>query len=381
MTRVSTRAGDLAAAAHWAAKLIPSHPVAPLMGCALLNAADVLGVSVYDYDTWGATSVPATAAEPGRLLVSGRLLAEILATIPPDADVLIEHGEAHAVLSAGRATWRMPVMQFEDYPVEPGYGQPLGTVDGAAWRKAVGRLAPIADRTYNSARVALSAIEIMGTPEGLSLATTDGSSLGTTLLDWTPAEGHADLTALPLAAMIESSSKPVQAGAPVTLMGDGGGSFGLAFAGRYVAGRVLAEKYVDWRPALARARADHAVTVDLSELARALQQVAVVAVDRKGPGILRVRFGPDWVSISGSADDHTGEASAPTRSLQGDPIEMGFSAARLGAALKSIDSPTVVIYLPERASAMIVIAPADEQGMVCDPYRHAIAPMRLGESW
>src|ERR1700693_2370482 len=74
----------LAEAGAWVARSLPSRPVLPILSGLLLEAdADGLTLSCFDYEVSARIRVDAEVADPGTVLVPGRLLAEITRSPPP----------------------------------------------------------------------------------------------------------------------------------------------------------------------------------------------------------------------------------------------------------------------------------------------------------
>ena len=73
----------LAEAVAWVARSLPSRPVLPILSGLLLEAdADGLTLSCFDYEVSARIRVDAEVADPGTVLVPGRLLAEITRSLP-----------------------------------------------------------------------------------------------------------------------------------------------------------------------------------------------------------------------------------------------------------------------------------------------------------
>ena len=98
---------DLAAVSY-AAQSLPARPPVPVLAGLLLDAAeDTLRISGFDYETSTDHTVASTVAEPGRALVSGRLLADIAARVR--GVVQFELAGPRLILLAGSACFTLPV--------------------------------------------------------------------------------------------------------------------------------------------------------------------------------------------------------------------------------------------------------------------------------
>ena len=82
----------LAEAVAWVARALPTRPVVPVLTGLLLSAdredqpgqpgAGFLTLSCFDYEVSARVRVRAEVAEPGTFLVPGRLLVEIVRSLP-----------------------------------------------------------------------------------------------------------------------------------------------------------------------------------------------------------------------------------------------------------------------------------------------------------
>src|SRR3954470_22195441 len=75
-------------AVSFAVKLLPQRTTLPILSGVLLEAHEGgLTLSSFDYEVSARTEIIADVAEPGRALVSGRLLADIANRLPSNAPV------------------------------------------------------------------------------------------------------------------------------------------------------------------------------------------------------------------------------------------------------------------------------------------------------
>ena len=72
----------LAEAVAWTARALPARPTAPVLAGMRLQAGSELTLSTFDYEVSAQATIPVQADEPGTVLVSGRLLAEIVRSLP-----------------------------------------------------------------------------------------------------------------------------------------------------------------------------------------------------------------------------------------------------------------------------------------------------------
>ena len=136
----------LAEAVGWASRALPSRPVIPVLSGLLLEAAaDGLTLSCFDYEVSARVEVAAEVAEPGTVLVPGRLLAEITRSLPSLPVEFADDPEGVA-LTCGSASFTLVTLPLEEYPDLPELPQIAGTVDGGLLAAAIGQVAPAASR-------------------------------------------------------------------------------------------------------------------------------------------------------------------------------------------------------------------------------------------
>ena len=84
----------LADAVSWAARGLPNRPPVPVLAGVLVeaDAEGTLTLSAFDYEVSARVSVPADVSESGRVLVSGRLLADIARNLPGKPVDVVDRG-------------------------------------------------------------------------------------------------------------------------------------------------------------------------------------------------------------------------------------------------------------------------------------------------
>src|SRR5690242_14954884 len=108
----------LAEAVAWVARALPSRPVVPVLSGLRLDAGDGLTLSCFDYDLAATARVAADVAEPGTALVPGRLLAEIIRSLPGQPAEFTADGDVVS-LTCGSAEFALVSLPLADYPELP----------------------------------------------------------------------------------------------------------------------------------------------------------------------------------------------------------------------------------------------------------------------
>src|ERR1700761_2290403 len=174
----------LAEAVGWASRALPSRPVIPVLSGLLLQAADGLTLSCFDYEVSARVEVDAEVAEPGTVLVPGRLLAEITRSLPSLPVEFADDPEGVS-LTCGSASFTLVTLPVEEYPDLPALSQTAGTVDGGDLAAAIGQVAPAASRDDTLPLLTGVNVEVAG--DMMTLAATDRYRLAVRDLLWSPA--------------------------------------------------------------------------------------------------------------------------------------------------------------------------------------------------
>src|SRR5436190_23850405 len=94
----------LAEAVAWTARSLPARPPVPVLAGLLVEAGpDGLTLSGFDYEVSTRVTVDADVLEGGRVLVSGRLLADISRSLPArPVEIASEGPKVHLVCGSAR---------------------------------------------------------------------------------------------------------------------------------------------------------------------------------------------------------------------------------------------------------------------------------------
>lgn len=174
--RATIAAVDLAHAVKVTGVAVSSRPSNPALAGVLVEVDEDVTFSTFDYDSGATATIAALVAEPGRVLVSHRLLAQIAGLIRA-GDVVIGTDQAFVVVTADRAEWRLPMTPVEDYPNLPTISQPWAELGADDLIAAVEATAPAA-----SDKIVMPPVDVVqiAIAEGhLTFAAIDGYRLHT----------------------------------------------------------------------------------------------------------------------------------------------------------------------------------------------------------
>ena len=182
-------------AVSFAVKLLPQRTTLPILSGVLLEATDsVLTLSSFDYEVSAQTEVAAEIEEPGRVLVSGRLLAEIASRLP-NAPVVFSTEDSRISVACGSAHFTLLSMPVEEYPTLPQIAESSGSLPAEAFANAVAQVAVAASR--DDVTPVITGVQLEVSKTSLSLVATDRYRVAVREIEWTAGDSITDsITAL-----------------------------------------------------------------------------------------------------------------------------------------------------------------------------------------
>ncbi|WP_433516466.1 DNA polymerase III subunit beta [Nonomuraea sp. CA-143628] len=311
-----------------AARSLPQRPVIPVLSGLLLEAADDrITVSAFDYDIAHRSHAAADVAEPGRVLLPGRVLAEVAKSLPTGVFVEVTATDTEATLTCGRSEFVLPTLPADDFPALPEPPEPAGTVDGDVFVTAIHQV--VTACSTDDTLPMLTGIRVDADGDTLTLAATDRYRIALRDLSWRPASASSIGKLVP-GRILHDIARDLGHG-PVTL------AFNDQLAAfttdtRQSTIRLLDEEYIDYRrrlgidtPIVAR--------VNAPALVDAVKRVALVAERNT---TIRLSFTAGEVLVQAGGADIGRGSDVVACELDGD-IEIAFQSKYLLDALNAID--------------------------------------------
>ena len=169
-------------AVSFTVKLLPQRTTLPILSGVLLESAgDALTLSSFDYEVSARTEITADVEEPGRVLVSGRLLSDIAAKLP-NAPVSVRTEENRVVVSAGSAKFTLLSMPVEEYPSLPLVEGITGSVPAEDFALAVSQVVVAASR--DDVTPVITGVQLEMTGNDLDLIATDRYRVAVRRIPW-----------------------------------------------------------------------------------------------------------------------------------------------------------------------------------------------------
>jgi DNA polymerase-3 subunit beta len=367
----------LADAVAWTARTLPSRPPVPVLAGLLLEVdadGQTLALSSFDYEVSAAVSVEIAASDGGRALVSGRLLAEITRSLPPQPVDVVTEG-ARMIVTCGTARFTLPTLPVDEYPTLPDMPAASGLIGSDAFATAVAQVAVAAGRDDTLPVLTGVRVEIDG--DRLTLAATDRYRLAVRELTWQPGADGLSATALVPAKTLADTAKSLASGAEITIAlatgGSGEGMVGFEGGGRRTTTRLLEGEFPKYRSLFP---AQHAAVAELStaSFVEAVRRVSLVAPRNSS---VRLGFSSDGLVLEAGGGEDAQASEGLECSYEGEPMTIAFNPAYLLDGLGALDSDTAVVSFTTPSKPAVLTGKRAGEGEAAVEYSYLLMPVRL----
>jgi DNA polymerase-3 subunit beta len=364
----------LAEAVTWVARGLPNRPPVPVLAGVLIEASDegTLTLSAFDYEVSAKITVAAEVAEPGTVLVLGRLLADISRNLP-NRPVDVATDGSKVQVTCGSSRFSLLLMPADDYPTLPASPAISGTIAGDVFTQAVAQVSIAADRGDTLPILTGVRIEIEG--DRITLLATDRYRLAMRELTWNPEVSDASHVALVPARTLSDTAKALGASGSVEihLGGAADGLIGFEAGQRRSTTRLLDGEYPKVT-SIFPSSAETESVIETTALVEAVKRVALVA-ERNTP--VRLRFSDGQVVIEAGAGDDAQASEAVEALTTGPEIEIAFNPQFLLDGLGAVGTAYSRLSFTQSSRPAVLSGQAELGGEADTTYRYVLMPVRF----
>lgn len=366
-------------AVAWTARSLPNRPSVPVLaGLLVETAGDGLTLSGFDYETSTRATLPAEVSDDGRALVSGRLLSEIVKSLPAKPiDVALEGTKVQ--VTCGSARFSLQTMPVEEYPQLPQMPTSSGTIKAEEFATAVAQASAAAGRDEMLPLLTGVRLELEGST--ISLMATDRFRASLRELAWFPESGDASAQALVPAKVLNETARSLISGSDVTIAMSAGetGDGLIGFEGvvgngtRRTTTRLLEGDFPRVRQ-LFQAQAETVAYVSTSQLVDAVKRVALVA-ERNTP--VRLTFSDGHLLLEAGSGDEAQASESIEATIDGADISIGFNPHYLLEGLGVMSEPVVHLSFTQHTKPAALSGVREIGSDPDGAFRYLIMPVRL----
>ena len=362
---------EFAEAVAWATRTVGARVTLPALSGILLEADEgKLTCRATDLEVGAEITIPVQIDHPGRVLLPGRLLSQLVARFT-DAPVVISGEPDRVEITCGRATFHVRGMQVEDFPTLAGPTEdaPRGVIRGDAFSRLVGQVARAA--SSDEGRPVLTGVQLEATGGRLTAAATDSYRLAVRSLPWDEAvEGTA---LVPARSLQEAAKGAGEVGGAVTVVLEEG-QVSFLFGDRRLTTKLIEGNFPNYRGLLPDSF-ETTVTVERSQLVEALQRVAIVAMGQSNTPV-SLTFGDGSVDLQATNQEMGDAAEALPAEIDGDGLTIAFNPTFLLGGLEATGTERIRIELRDGLKPA-VLRPHAEGDDPVDDLTYLLMPMRI----
>ena len=366
----------LADAVAWAARSLPARPTAPVLAGLLLEAKQTsLTLSGFDLEVSAQISLDTDVEEPGRVLVSGRLLADITRALP-HLPVTIATDGPRVNVKCGSSRFTLLTLPVEDYPSLPSMPTVSGLIDGPTFTSAISQVVIAAGRDETLPALTGIRLEIEG--DTLTLAATDRYRLAVREIPWKPEQSSISATALILGRTLNETAKAMTSATEVELAfssRDGAveSLVGFSGAGRSTTTRLIDGEFPKYRSLFPDDSATSA-QIEKTSFIDAVKRVSLVA-ERNTP--IRLAFSSEGLTLEAGTGDEAQASESVDAHVTGEEILIAFNPQYLVDGLNAVVGDYVSMTFVSSSKPAVLTGMLTSDAKPDSSYRYLLMPVRM----
>ncbi|KZE93808.1 DNA polymerase III subunit beta [Agromyces sp. NDB4Y10] len=370
-------------AVSFAVKLLPQRTTLPILSGVLIQANDDgLVLSSFDYEVSSRTEIKADVEEPGTVLVSGRLLAEIAGRLP-NAPVKVSTEESRISVTCGSASFTLLSMPVEEYPSIPEIGEQTGLVPAEEFASAVSQVAVAASR--DDVTPVITGVQLEVRDNNVSLVATDRYRVAIREIEWdgggVAGEGVDALTALVPARTLQEVGKTFGHSGNLSIAitsRDDRELIAFSADRKTVTSLLIKGNFPPVRRLFPETVDNYAV-MNTAELIEATRRVALV-LEREAA--LRYTFTADGLTLEAIGSEQAQASESIDAILTGDETVVSLKPQFLLDGLQAVPSEFVRISFtktenPNKPGPVLITSQTSREQAGADSYRYLLQPNLL----
>lgn len=367
-------------AVSFAVKLLPQRTTLPILSGVLIETTDDgLVLSSFDYEVSARTEISAQVEEPGRVLVSGRLLADIASRLP-NAPVTFSTDEGRITVACGSGHFTLLSMPVEEYPTLPQISENAGLLLSDDFSNAISQVAVAASR--DDVTPVITGVQLEVSENSLSLVATDRYRVAVREIPWDSGNsGIATATALvPARTLVEIGKTFGHSGSISVAITSTDERELIAFRAdkKTVTSLLIKGNFPPVRRLFPETVDNYAV-VNTAELIEAVRRVSLV-LEREAA--LRFTFTMDGVTLEAIGSEQAQASESIDAFLTGTDTVVSLKPAFLLDGLGAVHSEFVRISFtktdnPNKPGPVLITSQSSKEQPGADNYKYLLQPNLL----
>jgi DNA polymerase-3 subunit beta len=365
--------GELVDAVNWVARSLSTRPIKPELLGIMIDVDTSITLTGSDLETSTKAILKADISSKGKVLVPGRLLAEIARSLPNKPITFVLDG-TRVLVTAGSAKFTLPTLSVNEYPNLPELPETAGLIASDLFTAAVNQVAIAAGK--DDSLPTLTGVHIEINKNNITLAATDRYRLAVRELTWQAKDGNIEVNTLVRARTLADAAKSLTTHSQVTLalspVASNEKLIGFISELKTMTSRTLDGTFPPFKHLLPSESVAQAV-IEVVPFLDSVRRVALVT-DKTVP--LRLIFSHNSLQLEAGA----GEEAQATEELEiiynGEDINIAFNPTYLTDGLQAINAPFVQIDFTGASKPAVLTGKAELNGSKDESYKYLLMPMR-----
>ena len=364
---------ELVDAVNWVARSLSTRPIKPELLGIMIDVDTSITLTGSDLETSTKAILKADINTKGKVLVPGRLLAEIARSLP-NKPVTFTLDGSRVLVTSGTAKFTLPTLSVNEYPSLPELPETAGVIPSGVFASAVNQVAIAAGK--DDSLPTLTGVHIEIKQNKITLAATDRYRLAVRELNWQAKDADIEVNTLVRARTLADAAKSLTAHSQVTLALSPTNSneklIGFLSELKTMTSRTLDGSFPPFKHLLPTDSVAEA-TIEVAPFLDSVRRVALVT-DKTVP--LRLIFANNTLQLEAGA----GEDAQATEELEiiysGEPINIAFNPQYLTDGLQAIGTAYVQINFTGASKPAVLTGKHELSGTRDISYQYLLMPMR-----
>ena len=360
---------------NWVSRSLSTRPIqTALLGIVIDAEGNKVVLSGSDLETASRATTDADVATAGKVLVPGKLLADISRSLP-NKPVTIQLDGTRVLVNAGSAKFTLPVLPINEYPNLPEMPEALGTIDADLFNQAVAQVSIAAGKDDSLPSLTGVHVEVNG--ENITMAATDRYRLAVRELTFSPARPNTEAVALVRARTLHDAAKTLATAKNVNIALAPASSndrlAGFQTDSKSTTTRLLDGTFPPYRHLLPQ----ESLTTTVIEVAPFLDAVRRVALVTDKTIPLKLTFTGNTVTLEAGGGDEAQANEVFEINKTGEDLSIAFNPNYLLDGLHAINAPYAQISFNTSSKAAILMGKSDEKSAAIENFRYLLMPTKF----
>ena len=364
---------SLVDAVNWVSKSISNRPITTALLGIVIGASDEITLSGSDLETSAKAKFKAEVSQKGKVLVPGRLLAEISRSLPAKPISFVLEG-TRVLVSAGSAKFTLPTLPLSEYPSLPELPVASGSLNSDLFATAVNQVAVAAGK--DDSLPTLTGVFVEINKNQITLAATDRYRLAVRELTWSAQDANIETTSLLRARTLADAAKSLIGASQVTIALAPATTneklVGFISEGKTMTSRVLDGSFPPFRHLLPNESTADAI-IEVAPFLDSVRRVALVT-DKTVP--LRLNFSNNTLQLEAGTGDEAQASEKLDINYKGEDINIAFNPTFLTDGLTAINTAFVHISFTGANKPAVLTGQTEAGSAPITNYKYLLMPMR-----